>query len=407
MAAFPHAIPSHWLPAGFSGPKRLTGQANEIFPDGRGFVVGPTDDDTTDLPIFGASAQDLDRIVNTKLFHGQNSFDLLLKNDDEEQEAPLHNRRDSFDILPDNFNDDDTNERQEAQPYNSQDSFDLLPNNADNSQRAPPHNDQRSLARFHAAWFRLINSYSTRSLSFPRKDKLLALSAIAQRVQSATGYGYVAGLWDHPLVLSLLWRVCGPGVQERPKDYQAPTWSWASVNSPVRGVTPMKRWDSVAEVLDTKVETHKGDKRQTGQVFGGFVEMRGILWEMPHLTAIKENEEEEDEKDVKFTGEEEKEKDMERSDHNNSGYGSFDMYAGNMALGKLFSDVRMVELPEQACLLPLRVRSTESPSSDPAVQGIVLVYKGDCFERLGAFSIDADVVVDGIDGWERVDMVIR
>lgn len=47
---------------------------------------------------------------------------------------------------------------------------------------------------------------------------------------------YLAGLWQDSLVNDLLWRVIEPlqgRGEDRPRDHQPPTWSWASVNGRV------------------------------------------------------------------------------------------------------------------------------------------------------------------------------
>lgn len=70
--------------------------------------------------------------------------------------------------------------------------------------------------------------YSHRSLTFI-DDKLLAISGIANSLDSIHPSGYMAGHWcedDDELVKSLCWKRDGPG--KKAVKYRAPSWSWAS-----------------------------------------------------------------------------------------------------------------------------------------------------------------------------------
>jgi hypothetical protein len=89
-----------------------------------------------------------------------------------------------------------------------------------------------------SCWFRIAHNYARTELTFKR-DKLVAISGLARGLRPyirATQSDYLAGVWVQSLPYGLLWyapwggrpdgkRIRSPGV------YQAPTWSWASVNS--------------------------------------------------------------------------------------------------------------------------------------------------------------------------------
>lgn len=79
-------------------------------------------------------------------------------------------------------------------------------------------------------WDDLVGDYSSMELTYPAKNKLAALSGIAQRVYDTADY--FAGLWEPGLSLNLLWPARSPP-DRRPQLYQAPSWSWASLNAPV------------------------------------------------------------------------------------------------------------------------------------------------------------------------------
>ena len=85
------------------------------------------------------------------------------------------------------------------------------------------------------AWQDIIFEYTKRSLTF-QQDVSSALAAVAEVFQPYVGQRYLAGLWDGPMLPSLLlWRALAykpPNIRSR-TDYLAPTWSWASKKYPV------------------------------------------------------------------------------------------------------------------------------------------------------------------------------
>lgn len=94
-------------------------------------------------------------------------------------------------------------------------------------------------------WKDLIEDYSQRQLSFPQKDKLVALAGIIEVFNNRRGVEYVAGMFLDMLHWSLLWEVDTKHVdnsqnttKQGPKSWtsfsqELPSWSWASVNAPV------------------------------------------------------------------------------------------------------------------------------------------------------------------------------
>lgn len=90
-------------------------------------------------------------------------------------------------------------------------------------------------------WRDIIYQYTSRNMTFS-SDRLAALSGYAKSVsfktESSHSEGtppvssYPAGLWSDSILHDLLWRVSFPW-KYRPAPYRAPTWSWASIDSPV------------------------------------------------------------------------------------------------------------------------------------------------------------------------------
>jgi hypothetical protein len=82
-------------------------------------------------------------------------------------------------------------------------------------------------------WETIVENYSTKALT-DKADKLVAISAIAEINQMSNADEYLAGLWKKDLLPGIMWRVeMTNGPPPRPTKYQAPSWSWASVNCPV------------------------------------------------------------------------------------------------------------------------------------------------------------------------------
>jgi hypothetical protein len=82
-------------------------------------------------------------------------------------------------------------------------------------------------------WTRLVEDYSQRHLARQR-DKLPALSGIAQLYQEKHKDKYLAGLWLSHLLEHLCWCVPNGAIESsRPSIYRAPTWSWASIDGKV------------------------------------------------------------------------------------------------------------------------------------------------------------------------------
>ncbi|KAE9363229.1 HET-domain-containing protein, partial [Stipitochalara longipes BDJ] len=85
-------------------------------------------------------------------------------------------------------------------------------------------------------WITAVVNYSSRSLT-NHEDKLPAMAGIAQHYQLLTNFEqgrYLAGLWEHSLLFTLLWgtmtKTLSTMNQGKPKSYRAPSWSWASVD---------------------------------------------------------------------------------------------------------------------------------------------------------------------------------
>ena len=80
-------------------------------------------------------------------------------------------------------------------------------------------------------WLEIIKCSSTRKSSLP-SDKLPVVSALASSYTPIFGRNYHAGIWAKSPVHQLCWRRANSSQWSltRPKEYRAPSWSWASVD---------------------------------------------------------------------------------------------------------------------------------------------------------------------------------
>lgn len=166
-------------------------------------------------------------------------------------------------------------------------------------------------------WRRLVSTYSALNLT-EQTDRLIAVSALAaafyevwrseqQPGEQEAETEYLAGLWRHTLAADLAWYVGGgptsvvdfggssgahesiPRVRSRPSEYLAPSWSWASLLTPVRYLSAPedndREFEQRFEVLDTHIVLDTDD-RFSNVAEGCHLHLRGqvleSLWELKH-----------------------------------------------------------------------------------------------------------------------------
>jgi hypothetical protein len=83
-------------------------------------------------------------------------------------------------------------------------------------------------------WDSIVTDYSKGKLTY-WSDKLVAISGIARLIAQQMDMHYLAGLWREDLMKQLIWRTNRTSFwPASPTDeYQAPSWSWAAINSQV------------------------------------------------------------------------------------------------------------------------------------------------------------------------------
>lgn len=89
----------------------------------------------------------------------------------------------------------------------------------------------------HFEWPKLVQDFTRRDLTYT-KDRLPAISGLATLMKQHTISEYHSGMWSKDLTYSLLWISDHEHAQKPTKRVPvmpyAPSWSWASIDGPVR-----------------------------------------------------------------------------------------------------------------------------------------------------------------------------
>ncbi|KAJ9602850.1 hypothetical protein H2200_012630 [Cladophialophora chaetospira] len=132
--------------------------------------------------------------------------------------------------------------------------------------------DLHSATQLLQSWYKLVNEYTQRELGV-KSDRLPAIGGIAAEISRATGFAYLAGLWQPNLLHDLMWSAKAKEWLTRPEGCQAATWSWASVDCPVSYDDITEDSLALAHVLDCHVDA--GLSGAFGEVTGGRLELEG------------------------------------------------------------------------------------------------------------------------------------
>ncbi|KAL9619850.1 MAG: hypothetical protein Q9160_005590 [Pyrenula sp. 1 TL-2023] len=142
-----------------------------------------------------------------------------------------------------------------------------------------------SLVKLFQAWYETVNDYSKREMTLSA-DKLPAIAGIAGEVSRISGVPYMAGLWKNNLLHDCMWTSTNKERFNRPKTWRAPSWSWASVDSPVSFSKVTVDAMEEAEVLDCEVEPRYSDA-PFGEVKSGRLRICGPLRTIPREKIVE------------------------------------------------------------------------------------------------------------------------
>lgn len=128
-----------------------------------------------------------------------------------------------------------------------------------------------SLHEASSLWAAIVNEYSSCQLTYPYQDKFIALAGVAREIAIRCPDDYCAGFFYRDLPVCLLWHLAGPvrdgSIHSRGDRCRAPSWSWASIDGPVRlfwkeGVYDLEGLATIKDVHVQLVDT----KNAFGQV---------------------------------------------------------------------------------------------------------------------------------------------
>ena len=86
-------------------------------------------------------------------------------------------------------------------------------------------------------WYQIITQYSKLNITYTM-DIFPAISGIARRIQTVTGFEYFAGIWRQDINAGLLWHKNDRCTVS--EHYTAPSWSWAAMPGPVAMLFPLQ-----------------------------------------------------------------------------------------------------------------------------------------------------------------------
>jgi Heterokaryon incompatibility protein (HET) len=141
-------------------------------------------------------------------------------------------------------------------------------------------------------WTLVVEDYSSAQLTYAT-DKLVAISALAQifaqyyndsylrkKIESSV-LTYLAGLWSHQLLEQLLWRIKSyfSTTTLGPSPYIAPSWSWASVTSPINYSPIRKPRRNLSPLSKLLSASTTPSSTPFGAVTAGSIKILGPLFE--------------------------------------------------------------------------------------------------------------------------------
>lgn len=140
-----------------------------------------------------------------------------------------------------------------------------------------PGGEPYSSQSYHSnQWDNIVRAYSSCLLTYPEKDKLVALAAVAQRFTAVFGEEYYAGHFRQTMPFNLVWGVLKRHRDNIPATRRYPTWSWTSVDAEVVTPAGLGNDHSLVDVESVSV-TLVDESHKYGPVKEGQLRMRGLV----------------------------------------------------------------------------------------------------------------------------------
>lgn len=125
-------------------------------------------------------------------------------------------------------------------------------------------------------WRKTVREYVGLDITY-ESDRLPALSGLAKHIQQTYTRGrYLAGLWEDSLLEDLMWWVREEDTHKtsRPKQWRAPSWTWASLEGSIQHrILPIK----TAHCTIVGVHVVNAGVDSTGAVSSGSITLLGTL----------------------------------------------------------------------------------------------------------------------------------
>jgi len=126
-------------------------------------------------------------------------------------------------------------------------------------------------------WYDLASEYSEKNIT-RKSDWLPALGGVASKWISPHTGNYLAGLWSKDLLRGLLWQPSSPDKTENP-EYIAPSWSWASLQRPVKWIYGDNKAKFMVEIDLNATGCKPKGVNEFGEVSNGWLSMTGRIVE--------------------------------------------------------------------------------------------------------------------------------
>jgi hypothetical protein len=140
----------------------------------------------------------------------------------------------------------------------------------------------------YATWYSLVQEYSKRELT-NETDKMAALSGVARAFAGYAEDQYIAGLWTGDLTGGLLWHNASSQPLRRPVVLRPPTWSWTSLDGPVKWPKPLGDGEiGPADFSSIILNRHESTSDKFGALSIAFLRLTGRVVPMRDMRGFNQ-----------------------------------------------------------------------------------------------------------------------
>lgn len=259
----------------------------------------------------------------------------------------------------------------------------------------PERFPERSKWDHFTHWEGITRVYSQCLLTYPEKDKLVALAAVAQRFAAVFSEDYYAGHFRENMPFDLAWYV----IRRRSGQYSSirrhPTWSWTSVDAEVSAPSiqcDLKQPLAIVEGVSVVLED---PSYRFGPVNAGQLILRCLVVKC-ELETRRDPADESDDYKIEYNI---------RRVHLQEAVGCDEYSVWTDLIVKM--DVTEEEVLDEIFLIPLVERTRVSRRFPRAFMGMILLKQTDgCYRRVGYWESDLDNVF-GLDHETLFDYIDR